>query len=175
MYTVFAVLLAAALIVLTVLGARAHSPAKGKRILFVNLWISAGSAVVGAVVPLLAHAVIFGSSEDAEWMEWAWDAFTLFVKTTLPLTGIALLLILLTTALTSVVGKKSKLFSAVIRQSASVAVSVILLCIAPFYSAMAETNGAPIHCFILLFGLCEALFMRLTFVLEMLLKQKGQK
>ncbi len=175
MYTVIAIFITAALIVLTVLGAREASTEKRKRILFVNLGISAASAIAGVAVSFLVRAVIFRDTAAEEWQEWAWDAFTLFLKTTLPVMGTCLVLIILTTVVTAFGSRKPNLFSAVVRQSASAAVSVILLSIAPFYSAMAETDQAPIHAFILLFGICEALFMRLTFAVEMAIKLKMKK
>jgi len=167
MYTFFATLITFALIVLTILGARIPS-AKGKKtILLVNLAISGISAVLGVILPFAAHGMIFSGGFSAEWQSWAWDALVLFLKTTLPVCGVGVLLISLTALVTNAVNGKRNLFSSVIRQSASVAISVVLLFLAPFYAAMAETEQVPIHLMILVIGICEALFMRLSFVVEL--------
>ena len=71
--------------------------------------------------------------------------------------------------------KREHLFSVVVRQAAAVAVSVIILFIAPFYSAMAETDQVPVHVFILILGCCEALVMRLVFVCEMVMKIRREQ
>lgn len=167
MYTFFAVLITAALVVLTVLGARCRTIRDMKKYMFINLGIAAVSLIVGTVIPIVTRSVIFGGDFTEEWQSWAWDAFAVFLKTTLPLLGICLALICLTTLVTSAVGRRHNLFSKVIRQTASVALSVVLLFLAPFYSAMAETDQAALHVFILILGICEALFMRLSFVLEL--------
>jgi len=175
MYTFIAVLITAALIVLTILGARCTKVGEIRKYLFINLGISGGAAVVGIVIPFFVRGAIFGRDASDEWKGWAWDAFVLFLKSSLPILGFCLAMILATAAVTAYVSKKPNLFSAVVRQSASVAVSVILMLLAPFYSAMAETDQVSVHIFILIFGICEALLMRLPFVLEMEIKLKRKK
>ena len=178
MYTFSAILITVALIVLSILGARTSSVKGKKTILFVNLAVSGISAVVGAILPFAAHGMIFGGGFSAEWQSWAWDALVLFLKTTLPICGIGVILVSLTALVTNAVHWKRSLFSAVIRQSASVAISVVLLFLAPFYAAMAETEQVPIHTMILVIGICEALFMRLSFVVELgirINKMSGEK
>lgn len=175
MYTGIAVLITTAMVVLTVLGARCTEVRGIKRYILVNLGISVGAAILCALIPFLVRALIFGGENTSEWKGWAWDAFAVFLKTTLPVMGIGLLLIALTVVVNVSGSRKNSLFSALIRQSASVAFSVILLFLAPFYSAMAETGGAFLHVFILIFGIAEALLMRLTFALELAIKLKRKK
>ena len=166
MFTFVSVIIAVSLLVLTVLGSRSQTKDAKKKYFGINLGISLFSALFGLFVVYLAHNTIFSGEQAAEWQEWAWDAFILFVKTTLPVFGCALMLILLTTVVTTLVSQRTNVFSTVVRQAASLALSVILLFITPFYAAMAETSEANVHVFVLLFGICEALFMRLSFVLE---------
>ncbi len=166
MYTILAILLAAGLILLTVLGARAGGKRTEKRFLFMELILAGSALLAGGLTPPITHGMIFGGDGSAEWMGWAWDAFVLFVKTTLPFTLSALLLMIATVLVTVFTQKKARVFSAVVRQTASLAVSVLLLFLSPFYSAMAETDGATVHIAILVFGVCEALLMRLVFVCE---------
>ncbi len=175
MYTFAAILITAALAVLTILGARCTGDRKRKKYLFINLGIAGGATVFCGIIPFLARAVIFGGDSSEEWQGWAWDAFMLYLKSTLPVLGVCLALILATAVVTAFGSKKANLFSAVIRQSVSVAVSVILLFLAPFYSAMAETGQGAVSAFILIFGIGEALLMRWSFVLEMAVKLKQKR
>ncbi len=160
MYTVFAVLLAAGLILLTAFGGRS-----GRRGLYLNGILGCTGLLGGIALPCVTRVIVLGGGNTEEWMNWAWDAFLLYLKTTLPFLGICLGVICLT-LLTTVAAKKQSAYSAVIRRAASVAVSVILLLVTPFYSAMAETDGGAIHVMILLYGISEALFMRWTLVLD---------
>ncbi len=172
MYTIFAILLAAGLGILTVLGFGGGR--RGKLCFVWNLALSAAGLLGVILVPLIARAMVFGGNHTEEWKSWAWDAFSLFLKTTLPFLGISLLLICLTMLVTvlaersSAADRKRRVFSAVIRQAFSMAASVLFLLLAPFYSVMAETDEAMLHVLILLFGVAEAMLMRLTLLFEAL-------
>ncbi|MBE6598621.1 MAG: hypothetical protein E7638_04180 [Ruminococcaceae bacterium] len=175
MYTVFAVMLTVGLSLLSFLGARSKSVRGMKKYLCIEIAIAAFGAVMCLAVPFVTHGVICGGDNTEEWISWAWDAFTLFVKTTLPASVIFIALACLTVFVTSAAEKGGNLFSRVVRQSAALAVSVILLFIAPFYSAMAETDGGAVHIFILVLGVCEALLMRSVFVCEMAVRIGREK
>ena len=175
MFTLFAVILTAGMILLTLFGAKYGNGRRGKHFLATELLLSGLALIMGGVTPLLIHKVIYGGDGTGEWMDWAWDAFVLFVKTTLPFTFGALLLMIVTVFVTVFSQKKQNIFSSVVRQAASVAVSVVLLFLASFYSAMAETDGAEVHMAILVFGVAEALLMRLVFVCERAIQMKRKK
>lgn len=175
MYTVLAVLITAGILWLTIMGARCTAVREMKKYLYINLILTVLSLVVGCVIPFLTHAKIFGGDYEEEWMDWAWDAFTLYLKLTLPLCGILLLMTCASVLFSAASSKKESAYSAVVRNSVSVASSVILLFAAPFYSAMAETENVPVDIYILIFGVCSALFLRLVSVIEMALRIRRAK
>jgi len=175
MFTFIAFIITIGLVWLTLWGARRKTVREIKKVLWINLGISASAVLLGGGCTALVHHMIVNGGSQAEWQGWAWDAFVLFPKTTLPVMCICLLLISVTTLVTAASPKKNSVFSAVVRQTASVAASVILLFLAAFYSAMAETEEMPLRVFILLFGICEALFMRFSFVVETALRLSAEK
>lgn len=175
MYTILAVLITAGCIWLTVLGASCNTVREMKKYLYINLILTGLSVLVGSVIPFLTHARIYGGDYTDEWMSWAWDAFVLFLKTTLPFCFIMLVLICVTVLVTSFTQKQGNPFSAVVRQTAAVAASVILLFLAPFYSMMAETDKVQVHVFILILGVCESLILRFVFSVELAVRIRRTK
>ena len=175
MFTLIAFIITIGLVWLTLWGTRRRTVTELRKVLRINLGISASAVLMGGGCTALVHHMIFNGGSETEWQSWAWDAYVLFPKTTLPVMGICLLFISVTTLVTAASPKKNSVFSAVVRQTASVAASVILLFLAAFYSAMAETEEMPLRVFILLFGICEALFMRLSFVIETALRLLAEK
>lgn len=170
MYTALSVLITAGIVWLTIMGARCTAVREMKKYLHINLILTVLSLIVGCVIPFFTYAKIFGGDYGEEWMNWAWDAFTLYLKLTLPLCGILLLITCASVLIAAASGKKERVYSSVVRNSVSVASSVILLFAAPFYSAMAETENVPLDIYILIFGVCAALLFRLVSVIEMALR-----
>lgn len=179
MYAVFILLVTAGLIWLTVSGARNAKPDKIKKLLFINLIVSASSAIIGIITPFAVHGKIFLSNSSDEWKEWAWDSFKVFLNFSLPLLAV-LMLLTCGSALVSLLSEKTldtkhnpelrkNIFSFVIRPAASVSASVIMMLTAAFYAYMADES---MQVFILIIGICEAFVLRLMFVIELALKLK---
>lgn len=175
MYTVLAALTVAGCAGLTVFGMKSDAPDKMKKALVLNLTLAALAAIVGVFAPFLLRRQLFAGNYDEEWTAWAWDAFTLYLKTTLPLCLILLVGICAATILSALTERKNGAFFATVRRLSALAASALSLFLAAFYSAMAETENAPVHICILIFGVCEALLFRLIDATELVVRMRRGK
>lgn len=165
----------AALVWLTVAGARAKEAGEMRRFFFLNLTPACLALLLAVVIPFFTYARIFNGPYEAEWQAWAWDAFALSLRMTVPL-GLVLLLITGAGVLLTVpFDRRGPTYGAVIRRAATVASSGAILAVTPFYAAMAETPVLPLDVYFLVFGVCEALVFRLVFAAEFALRLKKRK
>lgn len=175
MYTVFAALTVAGCAGLTVFGMKSDAPDKIKKAFVLNLTLAALAALVAVFAPFLLHRQLFAGNYDEEWTAWAWDAFTLYLKTTAPVCLILLAGLCAAAILPTLTGQKNSAFFATVRQLSALASSALALFMAAFYSAMAETENAPVHICILIFGVCEALLFRLAAATELAVRTRSGK
>ena len=175
MGTFIVIILGAAIALLTLLSMRCRKETDLKKYLKLNLITASAASLVTLLIPFLVYLCVFFGDYSEEWQSWAWDAFLLIVKSTLPLCIVGVAFICLTALVSTVSKSKRNGLLSFLRQVFSAVFSVVLLILACFYSVMAETDLFPVHVFVFLFGLGEALTLRWTCVLELALKTREKK
>ncbi len=141
----------------------------------INLITASVASLSTVLIPFLVYLCVFFGDYSEEWQSWAWDAFWLIVKSTVPLCMVGIAFICLTAFVSTAAKSKRNGLLSVLRQVFSAVFSVVLLIFACFYSVMAETDLFPVHVFVFLFGIGEALTLRWTCVLELALKNREKK
>ncbi|MBE6541638.1 MAG: hypothetical protein E7672_04245 [Ruminococcaceae bacterium] len=133
-------------------------------------------AILGALtftsVFFIVKHLIFSIKDDQEFVEWAWDMFTLYYSISLPVFLVLILVLLLSVLLSIFQDPKRGSSSPVIRVMAATASSVLMLLIAPCYGFMTDNQIISIYPYILVSGLAEALIFRIVFVLEYFIRSK---
>ncbi len=159
MYTVFAVALSAALIVLTVTPLR--KPEKRKRIALLDGILATLGGILLIAVGILARLSLSDESLDAEWVVWAWGRLVVYYKLSLLAVGGILGFLLLSLFVGRLDPKHETPTRPLMRISVSLASSILFLLVTPFYAYMLQNTALPMVEYVLFSGIGEALLFRL--------------
>lgn len=163
-YSVIAVILSVFLIFLTVLGEK--NPQFRRNLITINVILSLVGCTASAFIYFIVKGSVFSGEYDETWSEWAWDMFTLFYSISLPVLGVLLGILIVSTVLSIFTERKKSCTSQKVRVMAASASSIVMLIIAPVYGFMTQNDVIPLYGYILVSGIAQALVFRIVFAIE---------
>lgn len=132
-----------------------------------GLFVGVANGICGGIGILLFPAAIFTlrcylrNGFEADFVSWAWDAFSLYLRFSITATLI-LLFITITACLGTLVDKKHRTTGVYQKRLlVSLFSSVALLLSGPFYGFMTETDRIPLYALVLTIAIASAFCMRL--------------
>jgi len=163
-FIIISVILIAALIYLTVAASKNQKKIDTYRTINTVLGILGVLTVIGSY--FTGYLSINSAKNDPEWASWAGDMFYVFFDLTARV-YIILFFAVIISSLLSLTNKKSRGgFFSKIRIITPVAISALLLLITYFYAQVTKNDILPIHVFVYIAGVGEAMAMRLVYTVE---------
>lgn len=170
-YAFIAVIISAFLIFLTFLGEK--KPQFSRHLIIANALLSFIGCAASTVIYFVVKKTVFSGGYDTSWTEWAWDMFTLFYSISLPVIGVLLGILLLSSLISIFTVQKKGDSSPKIRVMAATASSIVMQILAPAYGFMTQNDTVPLYGYILLSGISQALVFRIVFVIEYLSRSRN--
>lgn len=163
-YASIAVIISAFLIFLTFLGEK--KPQYSRHFIIANVIMSFVGTAASFIIYFAVRNSVFSGIYDETWSEWAWDMFTLFYSISLPVLGILLGILIVSSLLSIFTERKKGGTFPKVRVMAATASSIVMLILAPAYGFMTQNDVVPLYRYILASGIAQALVFRIVFAIE---------